>query len=47
MLAIGVVAFAVSMFGMAIFIGVLNHLNGETRNGLLAHALPAPRTTVR
>ena len=47
MLAIGVVAFAVSMFGLAIFIGVLNHLNGETRNGLLAHAAPAPRATVR
>jgi putative membrane protein len=45
MLAIGVVAFAVSMFGLAIFIGVLNHLNGETRNGLLAHALPAPHAT--
>ncbi len=47
MLAIGVVAFAVSMFGLAIFIGVLNHLNGETRNGLLAHAAPAPRAAVR
>ncbi len=47
MLAIGVLAFAVSMFGLAIFIGVLNHLNGETRNGLLAHAAPASRAEVR
>jgi putative membrane protein len=47
MLAIGVVAFAISIFGLAIFVGVLNHLNSETRNGLLAHAAPAPRAAVR
>jgi putative membrane protein len=39
-LAIGVIGFAISMFGLAIFIGVLNHLNGETRGGLLAHVVP-------
>jgi putative membrane protein len=42
MLAVGVAAFAISVFGLAIFVGVLNHLNGETRGGLLAHAA-APR----
>jgi putative membrane protein len=47
MLAIGVVAFAISIFGVAIFVGVLSHLNSETRNGLLAHAAPAPRAAVR
>jgi putative membrane protein len=47
MLAIGVVAFAISIFGLAIFVGVLNHLNSETRNGLLAHAAPAPRAPAR
>lgn len=47
MLAIGVAAFAISIFGLAIFVGVLNHLNGETRNGLLAHAVAAPHAAVR
>lgn len=47
MLAIGVLAFAVSMFGLAIFIGVLNQLNSETRNGLLAHAALVPHAAVR
>jgi putative membrane protein len=47
MLAIGVLAFAVSMFGLAIFIGVLNQLNSETRNGLLAHAAPVPHAAGR
>lgn len=42
-LALGVAAFAISVFGMAIFVGVLNHLNGEGPNGLLAHAAPATR----
>jgi putative membrane protein len=43
MLAVGVAAFAISVFGLAIFVGVLNHINGETRGGLLAHAAAAPR----
>jgi putative membrane protein len=47
MLAIGVLAFAVSMFGLTIFIGVLNQLNSETRNGLLAHAALVPHAAVR
>jgi putative membrane protein len=46
MLAIGVVAFAISVFGMVIFVGVLNHLNSERRGGLLAHAA-APYAAVR
>lgn len=46
MLAVGVIAFAVSMFGLAIFIGVLAHINGETRGGLFAHAA-APHAAVR
>lgn len=46
MLAVGVTAFAVAVFGLAIFIGVLDHINGETRGGLFVHAA-APRPTVR
>lgn len=46
-LAVGVAAFAISVFGMVIFVGVLNHLNGETRNGLLAHAVAVSPVSVR
>lgn len=46
MLAVGVTAFAVAVFGLAIFIGVLDHINGETRGGLFVHAA-APGPPVR
>ena len=47
-LALGVTAFAITMFGMAIFAGVLNHLNSVARhNAALAHAAPAPVNTLR
>jgi len=47
-LALGIVAFAITMFGMAILAGVLNHLNSvERHNAALAHAAPAPVSTPR
>jgi putative membrane protein len=44
MLAVGVAAFAISVFGLATFVGVLNHLNGETRGGLFVHAAAVSHT---
>ena len=42
-LAIGVTGFALAVFAMTIFVGVLNHLNTvERRGGLLAHAAATP-----
>ncbi|HXD44332.1 MAG TPA: cytochrome c oxidase assembly protein [Pseudolabrys sp.] len=41
MLAIGVAGFVVLMFGMAIFAGVLDHLNARTPGGLFARSVPA------
>lgn len=38
MLALGVTGFVVLMFGMAIFAGVLDHLNARTRGGLFANS---------
>lgn len=46
-LAIGVATFAMSVFGMAIIVGVLNHLNGKTPHGLFVHAATMPKATVR
>jgi putative membrane protein len=41
MLAIGVAGFVVLMFGVAIFAGVLDHLNARTPGGLFARSVPA------
>ena len=45
-LAIGVAAFMAAVFAMAIFAGVLSHLN-STHHGLLAHSLSAAPTVIR
>ncbi len=37
-----VAAFALSVFGMAILVGVLNHLNSQRPHGLFAHAAMPP-----
>jgi len=37
MLAVGAAAFAIGVFGSAILVGVLAHLNGATPGGLFAH----------
>ena len=41
MLAIGVAGFVVFMFGLAIFVGVLDHMNARTPGGLFAHSVSA------
>lgn len=41
MLAVGVGGFVVLMFGMAIFLGVLDHLNARTPGGLFARSVSA------
>jgi putative membrane protein len=46
-MALGVAAFAIMMFGMAIFAGVLNHLNSARHHAAIAHALPAPESKLR
>jgi putative membrane protein len=40
MLAIGVAGFVVMMFGIAIFVGVLDHMNANTPGGLFARSGP-------
>ncbi len=42
-MAVGVAGFVVLMFGMAIFAGVLDHLNAKTPGGLFAGAVAAGR----
>jgi putative membrane protein len=37
-LALGIVIFVCAVFGSAVFVGYLNHLNGASRHGLLAHS---------
>jgi putative membrane protein len=46
-LAIGITAFAIAVFGSVIFVGILSHLNTAARHGLLAHASASATSPVR
>lgn len=42
LLAVGLVIFVFAVFSSAIVVGYLNHLNGTSRHGLLAHSPGVP-----
>ncbi|MGH6777896.1 MAG: hypothetical protein ACRECL_07815 [Bradyrhizobium sp.] len=42
LLTVGIVIFVFAVFSSAILVGYLNHLNGASRHGLLAHSPDVP-----
>jgi putative membrane protein len=46
-LAIGILIFVCAVLGSAIFVGYLNHLNGASRHGLLAHSPSVTGSAIR